>query len=147
MRCEYPSGSMRPTALPPATADAPGATGGSEVDRIEPDGYSHRIWSHAQDVVYSIAFDSSRRVLLGTGNKGGVYRVESPALSTALLTLPVTQVTAFQASPDGHLYAASGNTGKVYEIGPELEHQGSIESDVFDAAMYTLWGRLTFEAH
>jgi len=56
-------------------------------------------------------------------------------------------VTAFQTSPDGHLYAASGNTGKVYEIGPELEHEGSIESDVFDAAMYTLWGRLTFEAH
>jgi hypothetical protein len=37
--------------------------------------------------------------------------------------------------------------GKVYEIGPEVEHEGSIESDVFDAAMYTLWGRLSFEAH
>jgi hypothetical protein len=116
------------------------------VDRIEPNGYSRRIWNHAQDVVYAIAFDSSGRVLLGTGNKGSVYRVESPALSTALLTLPVTQVTAFQTSPDGHLYAASGNTGKVYEIGPDLEHEGSIESDVFDAGMYTLWGRLTFEA-
>ncbi len=137
----------RPTAPPPVAPGAVAVTGGSEVDQIEPDGYSHRIWSHAQDVVYSIAFDSAGRVLLGTGNKGGVYRVESPVLSTALLTLPVTQVTAFQASPDGHLYAASGNTGKVYEIGPELEHEGSIESDVFDAAMYTLWGRLTFEAH
>jgi len=142
-----PAGAARPPAPPPVAPGASAVAGGSEVDRIEPDGYSRRIWSHAQDVVYSIAFDSSGRVLLGTGNKGGVYRVESPALSTALLTLPVTQVTAFQASPDGHLYAASGNTGKVYEIGPELEHQGSIESDVFDAAMYTLWGRLTFEAH
>jgi sugar lactone lactonase YvrE len=136
----------RPPSPPPLAPGAPAVAGGSEVDRIEPDGYSHPIWSHAQDVVYAIAFDPSGRVLLGTGNKGGVYRVESPALSTALLTLPVTQVTAFQASPDGHLYAASGNTGKVYEIGPELEHEGSIESDVFDAAMYTLWGRLTFEA-
>ncbi len=142
-----PAGPARPPAPPPVAPGASAVAGGSEVDRIEPDGYSHRIWSHAQDVVYSIAFDSSGRVLLGTGTKGGVYRVESSALSTALLTLPVTQVTAFQASPDGHLYAASGNTGKVYEIGPELEHQGSIESDVFDAAMYTLWGRLTFEAH
>lgn len=139
-------GAARPAAAPPVAPGAVAVTGGSEVDQIEPDGYSHRIWSHAQDVVYSIAFDSAGRVLLGTGNKGGVYRVESPVLSTALLTLPVTQVTAFQASPDGHLYAASGNTGKVYEIGPELEHEGSIESDVFDTAMYTLWGRLTFEA-
>jgi hypothetical protein len=28
-----------------------------------------------------------------------------------------------------------------------MEPEGSIESDVFDAGMYTLWGRLTFEAH
>ena len=34
----------------------------------------------------------------------------------------------------------------MYEIGPGLEHEGTIESDVFDAAMYTLWGRLSFEA-
>jgi hypothetical protein len=35
----------------------------------------------------------------------------------------------------------------VYEIGPELEREGSLESDVFDAAMYSLWGRLSFAAN
>jgi ligand-binding sensor domain-containing protein len=141
-----PAAARPPTPpLPPPGASA--VAGGSELDRIEPNGFSHRIWSHAQDVVYTITFDAAGRVLLGTGNRGGIYRVESQSLSTALLTLPVTQVTAFQTAPDGHLFAASGNTGKVYEIGPDLEHEGSIESDVFDAAMYTLWGRLTFEAH
>ena len=58
-----------------------------------------------------------------------------------------TQITAFQAGRDGRLYVATGNTGKVFEIGPGLEHEGSIESDVFDSGMYTLWGRLSFEAH
>ena len=66
---------------------------------------------------------------------------------TSLLALPATQVTAFQAGRDGRLYAATGNTGKVYEIGPGLEHEGSIESDVFDSGMYSLWGRLSFEAN
>ena len=28
-----------------------------------------------------------------------------------------------------------------------MEHEGTIESDVFDASMYTLWGRLSFEAN
>jgi hypothetical protein len=56
-------------------------------------------------------------------------------------------VTAFQAGRDGRLYAATGNTGKLYEIGPGLEHEGTIESDVFDSGMYTLWGRLSFEAN
>jgi hypothetical protein len=65
---------------------------------------------------------------------------------TSLLSLPATQVTAFQAGRDGRLYAATGNTGKVYEIGPGLEHEGSIESDVFDSGVHSLWGRLSFEA-
>src|SRR5260370_42447357 len=66
---------------------------------------------------------------------------------TTLVALPATQVTAFQAGRDGRLYAATGNTGKVYEIGPGLEHEGSIESDVFDSGLYSLWGRLSFEGN
>ena len=139
---------VRPPAQPPASLGAPaGVSGGSEVYRIEPNGNPRRIWSHEQDVVYAIAFDGAGRAVLGTGNKGNVYRIESPTLWTALLTVPATQVTAFQAGREGRLYAATGNTGKVYEIGPGLEREGTIESDVFDAGMYSLWGRLSFEAN
>jgi hypothetical protein len=138
----------RPPAQPPVSLGAPaGVSGGSEVYRIEPNGNPRRIWSHAQDVVYAIAFDGAGRAVLGTGNKGNVYRIESPTLWTALLTVPATQVTAFQAGREGRLYAATGNAGKVYEIGPGLEREGTIESDVFDAGMYSLWGRLSFEAN
>jgi len=59
--------------------------------------------------------------------------------------MPATQITAFQKGRDGQLYAATGNVGKVYEIGPGLEHDGTIESDIFDSAMYSLWGRVSFE--
>ncbi len=140
-------GAPRPTALPPpASGAAAGVSGGSEVYRIEPDGNPRRIWSHAQDVVYAIAFDGSGRVILGAGNRGSAYRIESATRYTALLTIPATQITAFQPGANGRLYAVTGNVGKVYEIGPDLEREGSIESDVFDTAMYSLWGRLSFEA-
>ena len=87
-------------------------------------------------------------MLLGAGNKGNVYRIESPTQYTALLTLPVTQITAFQSGPDGRLYAATGeHRARCTRSGPELEHEGTIESDVFDAGMYSLWGRLSFEAN
>jgi sugar lactone lactonase YvrE len=143
-----PAPVARPPAQPPVSLGLPaGVSGGSEVYRIEPNGNPRRIWSHAQDVVYAIAFDGAGRAVLGTGNKGNVYRIESPTLWTALLTVPATQVTAFQAGRDGRLYAATGNAGKVYEIGPGLEREGAIESDVFDAGMYSLWGRLSFEAN
>jgi hypothetical protein len=139
---------VRPPAPAPPPSIAPvGVPGGSEVYRIDADGAPRRVWVHAQDVVYAIAFDASGRALLGAGNKGSIYRIESPAMYTSLVALPATQVTAFQAGGDGRLYAATGNTGKVYEIGPGLEREGSIESDVFDSGMYSLWGRLSFEVN
>jgi sugar lactone lactonase YvrE len=123
-----------------------GVNGGSEVYRIDPDGVPRRVWTHAQDVVYAIAFDSTGRALLGAGNKGNLYRIESPTMHTSLLLMPATQVTALQTGRDGHLYAATGNAGKVYEIGPALETTGSVESDVFDSGSYSLWGRVSLEA-
>jgi hypothetical protein len=124
-----------------------GVAGGSEVYRLDPDGAPRRVWGNSLDVVYAIAFDSSGRALLGAGNKGNIYRIESPTMYTTLVALPATQVTAFQAGRDGRLFAATGNPGKVYEIGPGLEHDGWIESDVFDSGLYSLWGRLSFEAN
>jgi hypothetical protein len=134
-------------APPPASlAPAAGVAGGSDVYRIDPNGNPRRVWTHAQDVVYAIGFDSAGRVILGAGNKGSLYRIESPTVYTVLLTVPATQVTGFQAGRDGRLFAATGNPGKIYEIGPGLEREGTLESDVFDAAIYSLWGRLSFEA-
>ena len=140
-------GVTRPNTTPPVAVGAvAGVAGGSEVYRIAPGGNPRRVWSNSQDIVYAIAFDAQGRALVGTGNKGTLYRIESPALGTSLLTVPVSQVTALVATADGHLYAAAGNVGKVYEIGPRCEREGTLESDVFDAATYSEWGRLSFEA-
>jgi sugar lactone lactonase YvrE len=140
-----PGGQAR-LAPPPSVGPPTGVSGGSEVYRIEPNGNPMKLWSHSQDVVYAIAFDSDGRALIGAGNHGSLYRIESPTTYTALLTMPATQITAFQKGRDGRLFAATGNVGKVYEVGPALEHDGSIESDVFDASMFSLWGRVSFEA-
>ncbi|MBV8732788.1 MAG: hypothetical protein JO336_23500, partial [Acidobacteriia bacterium] len=136
----------RQAAPPTQLSSVPiGITGGSEVYRISPDGEPRREWSHAQDVIYAIAFDSVGRPILGSGNKGNIYRIESPTVYTALLTVPATQVTAFQSGPDGRLYAAAGNVGKIYQIDPTPETQGTIESDPFDASLFAHWGRISFE--
>ncbi|HWB86127.1 MAG TPA: hypothetical protein VG675_18430 [Bryobacteraceae bacterium] len=143
-----PTVTVARTASPaPASVSGPAAVnGGSDVYRIETDGNPERIWSSSQEIVYAVALDEAGRVLLATGNKGNIYRIESPALYTALLTVPATQVTAFQTGRNGRIYAATANIGKVYRIGPELARQGSIESDVFDAGTHTYWGRLSFTA-
>lgn len=136
-------------ATPPASmssgAGGVSVSGGSDVFRIHPDGYPEKVWSHAHDIVYSISFDAAGKPLIGTGNKGCIYRVDSDALYTALVNAAPTQVTALVAGENGKLYVATGNVGKVYEIGPGLEPEGSIESDVFDAGMFSRWGRLSFK--
>ena len=68
-------------------------TGGSEVYRIDPAGNPRKMWIHASDIVYAIAFDAAGRALLGTGNKGYIYRVDSATLYTALLNGSSTQIT------------------------------------------------------
>src|SRR5260370_15815260 len=104
------AGARQPATPPPSTAPM-GVAGGSEVYHIDPDGVPRRAWGHSQDVVYAIAFDASGRALLGAGNKGNVYRIESPTMYTTLVALPATQVTAFQADPASRLDAATAHHG------------------------------------
>ena len=58
------------------------------------------------------------------------------------MTLPAEQVTALLPGKDGAVYAATGNVGKVFQVGPGSEREGAIESDVFDSGGFTRWGRI-----
>jgi sugar lactone lactonase YvrE len=127
------------------TTNAPAVTGGSEVYHILADGYPRKVWSHAQDLVYALSFDAQGRAVVGTGNRGAVYRVDNDHSYTRLLAVEPTQVTAMTAGPGGAIYAVTGNIGKVFSIGPGLETSGTYESDVLDAAAFTYWGRIMSE--
>jgi hypothetical protein len=122
-----------------------GGTGsGSDVYRIAPDGSPSRIWSSHEDIVYSLAFDSRERLLAGTGNRGHIFAVTGSDDFSDLLKAPASQVTAFAKAPGGGLYAATSNLGKIFVLGPEPESQGTYQSDVFDAKIFSRWGRADF---
>lgn len=123
--------------------------GGSEVYRINPDGSPRKAWSNGQDIVYSIGFDAGGLPLVGTGNRGKIYRLDSDTVSTLLLDASPTQVTGFGRAPNigtkpGDLYAITGNIGKVFRIGPGFEKKGSFESPVLDAGAFAYWGRISY---
>ncbi len=121
-----------------------GASGGSDVYRIAPDGSPSRIWTSREDIVYALAFDSQGRLLAGTGNRGHVYAILNADEYSDLLKAPASQITGFAKAPGGGLYAASSNLGKVFVLGPGPESQGTYESDVFDAKIFSRWGRAEF---
>lgn len=115
--------------------------GGSEIYRIAPDGSPLTLFSSRDDLVYALAFDNQGRLLAGTGNKGHIYAITGPDEFTDLLKAPANQVTAFAKGPQGGLYACSSNFGKVFILGPQPQPEGSYESDVFDAHIFSRWGR------
>ncbi|MBC7926622.1 MAG: hypothetical protein H7039_13280, partial [Bryobacteraceae bacterium] len=134
-----------PVTITPAPSpfpfNQPAISGGSDVYRISKDGYPQRVWTNATDVVYAIAFDSEARAILGTGNKGNIYRIDSELLSTLLVNADPTQITALATGPGDRLYAATGNVGKVYAIGPAMAASGTYESEALDAGSFAQWGR------
>ncbi len=135
--------SPQPSSISVAPLSFPGSgvSGGSDIYRIAPDGSPVRLWTSHDDIVYALAFDSQNRLLAGTGNRGHVFAINGIDDFTDLLKAPVSQVTAFAKAPGGALYAASSNLGKVFTVGPAAATEGTFESDVFDAKIFSRWGR------
>jgi len=121
-----------------------GTSGGSDVYRIAPDGSPARIWTSREDIVYALAFDSHGRLLAGTGNRGHIFAITGQDDFSDLLKATASQVTKFAKAPGGGLYAATSNLGKVFVLGPSPDAEGTYESDVFDAKIFSRWGRAEF---
>ena len=145
---QAPGITITPASAPQMAGPFPfpggGASGGSDVYRIAPDGSPARVWTSHEDIVYALAFDSRGRLLAGTGNRGHIFAITAPDDFSDLLKAPASQVTAFAKAPGGGLYAATSNLGKVFVLGPGPEAEGTYQSDVFDAKIFSRWGRAQF---
>ncbi len=146
---QVPGMTITPPPSPPATLGpfpfpGGGAGSGSDIYRIAPDGSPAKVWSSHEDIVYALAFDSQGRLLAGTGNRGHIFAVNGLDDFTDLLKAPASQVTAFAKAPGGGLYASTSNLGKIFLLGPGPEAEGTYESDVFDAKIFSRWGRAEF---
>jgi hypothetical protein len=144
-----PATTMNPAPGPgvsPFPAPGLGATGGSEIYRIAPDGSPARLWSSREDLVYALGFDQHGRLLAGTGNRGHIFAINGVDDFTDLVKASGTQITSFAAAPGGGLYASSSNLGKIFLLGPGLQEEGTYESDVFDARIFSRWGRASMRA-
>jgi len=119
--------------------------GGSAVTRISPDGEPLSVWESTTSVVYSLGFDAVGRLLVGTGDGGRLYRVDSPQDSRLLTTLDSNQITVIATGPNGEALLGASNIGKLYRLGPELEQEGSFESDLLDAEIFSTWGALEWD--
>ncbi len=140
---------IMPTAPQPGAGSSPLAmatsAGGSEIYKIASDGSPTQLWSSRDELVYALAFEriaGKQRLVAGTGNKGRIFAIRDHGDYTDLVKASANQVTAMANGTDGTLYAATSNLGKVFVLGPSLNSEGNYESDVFDARLFSQWGRM-----
>ncbi|HEX4003154.1 MAG TPA: hypothetical protein VHX36_10935 [Candidatus Acidoferrales bacterium] len=119
-------------------------TGGAEVVKVAPDGSPDTIWTSRDDLVFAMGLPPTGKLLLGTGNEGAVVQLEDNDVYADVAKSESSQVTSFALAPDGRVFVATANPGKVFTLGPGYASNGSFESDAFDAKIFSHWGRITW---
>jgi hypothetical protein len=114
------------------------------VIKISADGSPETLWSSRDDLVFAMGLSSSRRILLGTGNKGTILSLDGNNVFSSIAKTASAQVTSLIAGRDGKIFVATANPGKIFTLGPGYERGGSFESDTFDAKIFSHWGRLSW---
>jgi hypothetical protein len=118
------------------------------VYRIQPDGLWDQLWESRDDSPYDLAFDQRGALIIGTGSKGKIYRLEGDPLRPALLARAAAQqVTAFYKDSRGRLLYATANPGKLFRLSNERATRGTYESEPHDAQMVSTWGALSWHGH
>ena len=113
--------------------------------RISPDGLWDQLWESRDDSPYDLTFDRGGALIIGSGSKGKLYRLEGdPPRATLLARAAAQQVTAFYTDPAGRLYYATANPGKLFRVSPERATRGTYDSDVRDAQMVSTWGTVSW---
>ena len=121
-----------------------GGTGGSALYAIAPDGVVSEIWRSPDATLHSLAVVDDD-VLIGTGNKGRVYRVEGGEETWSILVQSSSsQVTAIMAGSET-IVVGSANAGDLLTLGTGHAASGTIESAAHDATTWSKWGRLTWD--
>jgi hypothetical protein len=115
------------------------------VYRISADGLWDELWESRDDSPYDLTFDQTGALVIGTGNKGKIYRLEGdPLRPTLLARASAQQVTAFYKDARGRLFYATANPGKLFRLSTERAPRGTYESETRDAQMVSTWGAISW---
>ena len=154
VRTPVPSVSAEITSISVVDVGSGGASGMPREDRralkgavyrINPDGIWDQLWESRDDSPYDLAFDPGGALLIGTGNKGKLYRLEGdPLRPTLLARASAQQITNFHRDPRGRLIYTTANPGKVFRLSSDRAHRGTYESEPHDAQMVSTWGSISW---
>ncbi len=140
----FPMSPTTPTAARTIETPRPGQAKGA-VLKLLPSGETDTLWASSEEMPYALL----RRpdgLLLGTGGKGKLYRIEDDRTWTMLTALPVEQITTLGEGAKGNVVIGTSNPGTVYRLGGGPGASGTFLSKVKDTDTVSSWGRLRWHA-
>jgi hypothetical protein len=118
---------------------------GSEIYEIAPQSAPRKLWSGHDDIVYALAW-TPQGLLAASGNRGRIYRIAQNGSYADIAHLEASQATGFADTSQG-LYISTANTGKIYLMGHAPAAESSYQSQVFDAGVFSQWGRAEVDSN
>lgn len=112
---------------------------GSQIYAISPAGVPRVLWSNKSEVVYDLLW-THNGLLASTGNSGHLYRIHSNGDYEDIAHLDASQAISFADTTSG-IYVGTANAGKLYRLTHGQAPQSTYVSPVFDAGVFTQWGR------
>lgn len=112
--------------------------------RIAAAGDVDTLWSSSDDMPQSL-LATEDGVLVGTGDKGKLFRVRDDRSWSMETSFAADQVTALLADKTG-IALATSNPGRLYALENRAAAKGSFVSKVKDAETLATWGRIRWDA-
>ncbi|MCZ6680893.1 MAG: hypothetical protein O7E52_27005 [Candidatus Poribacteria bacterium] len=118
----------------------------SHVYRIQPDGVVSRIWTAPDPLILSMVTAPDGQLLVGTGDSGKVYRVNTDGDSVSLGKCDAGQILRMHRTANTNkLLLSTGNAGKIFELQSAYIAEGTLESQAKDTTVMSRWGKLSWE--
>ena len=114
--------------------------------RVNSAGIAKKLWSSADELIYSLLWNEAKKELLfGTGKKGRVYSIDSDEKVSLILQKNAEQI--YLLKPVGsRIYTLSNNPSNLSAILSEQRYEGEYTSSVFDTNSLSSWGRIEWDA-
>ncbi len=111
--------------------------------RIDEAGRASTLWQSAEESPFSLATDTTGRVVMGTGEPARLYRVETDGDVALLSTLEEAQLTSLVRA-DRTLFAGTSNPAALWRVEAIDAEQGAYLSPAHDAGTLARWGSISW---
>ena len=132
---------VQPSSLQAANAST-SLPEGTEIYALTDGQAPRRLWAGKDDIVYALAPQPDGLLAL-SGNRGHIFQIKPDGDYADVAHLGAQQGLSFAAGTGSEVLIGTGNTGKLFTLGPAEKHEYA--SDVLDAGALARFGRVEVE--